>query len=201
MSISILGGKAKGFTLKVIQNSGLRPTSVILRRKIFDRYQDISGVCFVDMCAGTGAMGLEACSRGASEVFFIENNKKFFSTLKQNINQFEDKYKDSFSFNFTYKMAKAQTWIDSFKDIYMSWDLDQRENTIIFVDPPYASKDVYHKLVEHKLLGENWFQGLLWIESDRLKGLPMSYWEEKSLNILGSYTHSDSYIIVAENSQ
>lgn len=200
MSISILGGKARGFSLKVITNSGLRPTSVILRRKIFDRYQDLSEVCFVDACAGTGAMGLEACSRGANKVFFIESNKKFFSLLKENIKNFENQFSSRFDFEFSYTMGKVESWLSSFKNQYLSWDLDQRENTIFFFDPPYNMVDLYKKVIEQELLEQNWFQGLIWVESDRLKGLPKQYWHDKNCQIHGEYEHSDSYLIVLENS-
>ena len=85
MSIRILGGLGKGHVLEVPPENITRPTSVMLRRKLFDRYQDISDYTFIDICAGSGAMGLEAISRGAKKVIFIENSQKALSILKKNI--------------------------------------------------------------------------------------------------------------------
>jgi 16S rRNA (guanine966-N2)-methyltransferase len=59
MALKILQGEAKGLSL-VAPSSGTRPTSVLLRRKVFDAHQDMSDSIFIDCCAGTGAMGLEA---------------------------------------------------------------------------------------------------------------------------------------------
>lgn len=200
MSISLLGGYARGFNLKVLSSQSLRPTSVILRRKIFDRYQDLCDHTFVDACAGTGAMGLEACSRGADQIYLVEANKKFFQTLKDNVQIFEKKYSSEFEFALVPKLAKVQNWLEQFKQEYSLWDLDQRKKTIFFFDPPYAMKNLYDKVIIEGLIGEGWFQGDIWVESDRLKGYPLNFWEEKGISYIKSYEHSDSYIIVIENS-
>ena len=76
MSVKILGGPLKGLDLKVCDSKTLRPTSVMLRRKIFDSHQNLEGFFFVDACAGTGAVGIEAFSRGAQKSYFFENNSQ-----------------------------------------------------------------------------------------------------------------------------
>ena len=72
MSLKILGGKAKGFTISVPPADTIRPMQVMLKRRVFDSYQNLEGVTFVDLCAGSGAVGLEAWSRGADEIYYSE---------------------------------------------------------------------------------------------------------------------------------
>ena len=57
MSIKILGGFARGQVLAVPKTDSIRPTSVMLRRRIYDFFQDLDGFYFLDICAGSGAMG------------------------------------------------------------------------------------------------------------------------------------------------
>jgi 16S rRNA (guanine966-N2)-methyltransferase len=63
MSIKILGGIAKGTILFLPDEKLTRPTLVLLKRKIFDAIQNFDGKIFIDACAGSGAIGLEAWSR------------------------------------------------------------------------------------------------------------------------------------------
>lgn len=73
MAINILGGHAKGHALFVPPTSITRATTVMLRRKFFDAHQDLTNCLFIDLFAGSGAMGLEACSRGAERVILVED--------------------------------------------------------------------------------------------------------------------------------
>ena len=84
MSIKILGGFARGQILSVPKGDIIRPTSVLLKRRIFDFYQDMDEVVFVDLCAGSGAMGFEAWSRGAALVFLNETNRHVSKILQEN---------------------------------------------------------------------------------------------------------------------
>ena len=75
MSISILGGVAKGAKLATPSSHNTRPTSVLLKRRLFDSHQSFEGIEFYDICAGSGSMGIEAMSRGAEKVIFVESNQ------------------------------------------------------------------------------------------------------------------------------
>ena len=92
MSVKVLGGWAKGFSLKVPQGDQVRPTSVMLKRRVFDSVQNLEGTIFIDGCAGSGAMGIEAWSRGASEVHLLEKSPKVYRNLEENVKRLEDKY-------------------------------------------------------------------------------------------------------------
>src|SRR3990172_5277353 len=89
MSIKILGGIAKGTILFLPNEKLARPTLVLLKRKIFDAAQNFEGSIFIDACAGSGAIGLEAWSRGADRVYLIESDKKVFDCLLKNTEKIE----------------------------------------------------------------------------------------------------------------
>ena len=76
MPLRILGGKAKGQLLKSPpENSITRPTSVMLKRKFFDAFQDLGEAHFYDLCAGSGSVGIEAWSRGVKQVELVEKHE------------------------------------------------------------------------------------------------------------------------------
>jgi len=85
VSLRVLGGRFKGRALEV-PSSGTRPTSVLLKRRLFDALQSLGGYHFIDLCAGSGAIVLEALSRGADSVTFVDTGKKQVSLIKKNIN-------------------------------------------------------------------------------------------------------------------
>ena len=82
MSLRVLGGKFKGRPIEV-PSSGTRLTSVLLKRRLFDALQSLEGYHFVDLCAGSGAVGLEALSRGADSVTFVDTGKKQVNLIKR----------------------------------------------------------------------------------------------------------------------
>ena len=75
MTVKILGGVARGFPLALPRSDLTRPTSVLIKRKLFDWRQDLSGHTFIDLCAGSGAMGFEALSRSADKVVLVDSEK------------------------------------------------------------------------------------------------------------------------------
>jgi len=80
----IIGGKARGRNIRFESSSKERPTSDFLRETLFNLLGDVEGKTFVDLFAGSGSVGLEAASRGAREVCFIEKNKKLADLIKKN---------------------------------------------------------------------------------------------------------------------
>ena len=86
MTLRIIGGKFKGRLIKTPKGEKTRPTSAILRKAVFDICQNqITDARFLDLFAGSGAMGLEALSRGASHATFVERDKHSVSCLKENL--------------------------------------------------------------------------------------------------------------------
>ena len=82
----IIGGMYRGRVLKTSRGLAVRPTSERLRESLFDVLGDsIRGAVFVDCYAGSGAVGLEALSRGAGQVFLIEEDKEAQRLIEQNL--------------------------------------------------------------------------------------------------------------------
>lgn len=197
MPLKILGGKFKGFGLNAPKGSGTRPTSVMLRRKIFDSHQNLAGYVFIDAYAGSGAVGFEALSRGSDEVFFIEKSKTAYHVLTKNIRLLEEKH------NFQKEQVKSfpkefKVWFQRFRKTYEKWSIDKREKTIIFFDPPYEYHDEYMQIALEDILKGQWYGGKLWLESDNQKGIPQEYWESQDVNILNSFKQGTSFILVFE---
>lgn len=85
----IIAGKLKGKKIQS-QSSGLRPTTSIARASLFNIIgEEIEDKIFVDAFSGTGAMGLEAYSRGAKEVWLIEKNPQAVRMIQENVKHLE----------------------------------------------------------------------------------------------------------------
>lgn len=184
MALKILQGEAKALALEA-PAIGTRPTSVLLRRKIFDAHQDMKATVFIDCCAGTGAMGLEAASRGANKVVFIEPSRVALKALKKNIQMFEQRVPHS---ELLVHVKKCQTWLEK-----NGRELNSNQS-VLFLDPPYEQRQIYLDVLD--LLKELEWRGELWLESDRQKGIQLE--ELECLEFLGEarrvYKQGTSFI-------
>ena len=82
----IIAGKFRSRTLRSLKGQALRPTSDRLRETLFNVLGTaVSGTQFVDLFAGTGAVGIEAISRGAIDVLFVENHPPAAKLIRQNL--------------------------------------------------------------------------------------------------------------------
>ena len=161
MAITILGGLAKGLSLRVPSKNPIRPMAVRLKRKLFDAHQDLSKHHFVDLCAGTGAVGLEAWSRGAKSVLFYEKNKNIFNNLLNNLDHFQSYYD-----------CKKRP-LRAIRENCLKYFLNSKERAdyILFFAPPYPDHQLYRQVFA--AIAQAPFQGQLWVESDRQKGIPL----------------------------
>ena len=82
----IIGGKFKGRTLKEMDYDNIRPTTDKVKQALFTKFQfDIEGTRVLDLFCGTGGLGIEALSRGAREVVFVDKNPNSIKLTKQNL--------------------------------------------------------------------------------------------------------------------
>lgn len=82
----IAGGEFRGRVLKVPKSDKIRPTEERVREALFNIVQtEIAGADFLDLFAGSGAVGLEALSRGAASATFIEMERRHVAVLKENL--------------------------------------------------------------------------------------------------------------------
>ena len=81
----IISGQARRIQLKCIEGRDIRPTGDRVKETLFSMLGPLDGLRILDLYAGTGALGLEALSRGAAQVVFVEREKKHAELLKQNL--------------------------------------------------------------------------------------------------------------------
>ena len=82
----LTGGESAGRTLKVPKSDAIRPTQDRVREALFNILQaEVPGCDFLDLFAGTGAVGLEALSRGAKSATFVESNRRHLAVLRENL--------------------------------------------------------------------------------------------------------------------
>ena len=85
-NLSVIGGKAKGFNLKSVPGGGTRPIMAKVKAALFNILSPyILGSTWLDLFAGTGSVGIEALSRGASLVRFVENQSAAVKIIRANL--------------------------------------------------------------------------------------------------------------------
>lgn len=186
MTIKILGGLANGRSLFVPGGSQTRPTSVRLRRRLFDSYQNLEDYHFVDLCAGSGAVGFEAWSRGAASVSLVESHKQARQTITKNISNFKSYFPEEMGERpIELLRLKAQQW---------RLATSEASQTIVFLDPPYEDKKLYQQVALPLL--EKGEVNELWVESDRQKGLAQEYWSDLGHKPTKVFEQGTSYIAI-----
>ncbi len=124
--IRITGGKFKGRTLKVPKGQKVRPTRAMVREAIFNILGPrVPGANILDLFAGSGLLGLEAKSRGARQVFFVEQDRAICKLLKDNIMNIVGGLEDTI---LCYPVHRALKQIEK----------DKIKFDIILMDPPYV---------------------------------------------------------------
>lgn len=81
----VTGGTLRGRRIRVPPGTGVRPTSDRVREALFGRLGDLKGARILDLFAGSGALGIEALSRGASEAVFVERSGAVAAVLRSNL--------------------------------------------------------------------------------------------------------------------
>jgi 16S rRNA (guanine966-N2)-methyltransferase len=167
MSVKVLGGFARGHNIETLNSDITRPTSVMLRRKLFDSHQNLTGINFWDICAGSGSVGLEALSRGADHVLFNEVDFRAHKVLKKNIDTFKDKY----------KLSNFSIFKDSFSKLLTRSTLDEDSEYILFFDPPYEKLKLYEEFFD--IVEDLRFNGLIVVEACTQKTMSIKDFEAK----------------------
>ena len=121
----IIGGTFKGRNLTSFNGDKIRPTSDMARESLFNILRDkVVGCAFLDLFGGTGAVGIEACSRGANKVVIVDISRESVSVAKKNLEK---------TGNPTGIEIKNRDALDYLKTTDTAFD-------IIFIDPPYKSE-------------------------------------------------------------
>ena len=164
-SIRIIGGRHKSYRIVFRATPALRPTTDRAKETLFSWLQfELEGKSCLDLFAGTGSLGLEALSRGAQHVTFVEKEKSLFKSIKKNIIHlgYEDKIQAA--------CIDASRWLKTNKQKF----------DVIFLDPPFDQIDykvLIRTIYQSNVLNES---GKVFLETNKHTELKLS----KTLNIL-----------------
>jgi len=135
----IVAGKYRSRILKSLKGNALRPTSDRLRETLFNVLgTNVSGSRFLDVFAGTGAVGIEAISRGATQVVFIENHAAAATLIRRNLDSLE--IQNGAQILLFDALRGLEKIAARHKPTDAPFDF-------VFVDPPYAEKEQYDRVL------------------------------------------------------
>jgi 16S rRNA (guanine966-N2)-methyltransferase len=152
--LRIVAGKWRSRLLDIADVPGLRPTSERIRETLFNWLSPtIPGARCLDLFAGTGALGLEALSRGASDVVFVEKSPVAAKVLRDNVQVLDASTADV-------RQANALAFLEAPAG---------KKFDIVFLDPPFAADmlgDLCRLLDEASVLCSG---ALVYLEEDRAR--------------------------------
>ncbi len=136
----IISGQFRSRRLASLKGEDIRPTSDRLRETLFDvltagNPSALEGSAWLDLFAGTGAVGIEALSRGAAMVYFVDSSKAAAELVRRNLHSLQLESK------FQVLLQKAEAAISTL-------DRQQICADFIFLDPPYGLGDAYRTTLE-----------------------------------------------------
>ena len=163
----IIGGQFRSRRLTSLPGDEIRPTSDRLRETLFNVLTPgdpgaLEGSIWIDLFAGTGAVGIEALSRGAAMVYFVESSKDAGELIRRNLQPF------GLAGKFQVMQQKSEHAISTL-------DRQQLRPDFIFLDPPYTLQDAYQSTL--KVLGGSALaeKALVIAEHERKNDLPENF--------------------------
>ena len=175
----VIAGKAKGHRLKVVKGTITRPATDLVRGAIFSILETTTSdwTRVLDLFSGSGALGIEALSRGAGWVDFVERVPRCCDIIRQNL---EKTKLATQAHIYCCSVAKALSFLDE-------------EYSIIIMDPPYSNPSVGNivtQLATSKLVGTS---SIMVVTHSPHLPLSQTY---ATLNLIKEYRHGDSCIAV-----
>ena len=142
----VIAGEKRHLLLKTLNDLSIRPTTDKIKETLFNMIQfDIMGANFLDLFAGTGAIGIEALSRGADYACFVDNSSASIKVINENLEH-------------TKLLDRAYVLKRDASLAIETLDEKDRVYNIVFMDPPYDKKlymPVFEKLEKSKIINEN----------------------------------------------
>lgn len=140
----VTGGKVKGTHLKTLPKHSIRPTTSVARQAIFSLLENnaVNWDRVLDLYAGSGALGIEALSRRAEWVDFVDHRKRCCDIIRTNLEKTGEMQRAHI---YCCSVSRALSFLDGAYDI-------------VFIDPPYSDPSTNNLLVnlgKSKLLGDN----------------------------------------------
>ena len=177
--MKIISGKYKGRNLYGFDIEGTRPTMDRVKESLFAMLQNnIPESIVLDLFSGSGNLGLEALSEGASIAYLVDCNPKAIQTIKKNIE--------------TIGIGNTKVYGMDYKKALKALQEEQVTFDLIFLDPPYKTdyiEESIKRISEYQLLNE---EGLIICESDNLNKIiyPKIYQAVKEKK------YGDKYIVL-----
>lgn len=148
----IISGKARGTKLYTLEGTNTRPTLDRVKESVFNIIQNrLEDAVVLDLFAGSGAIGIEALSRGASKAVLCDKSKEAIEIIKKNIEK-------------THMNEKAQIFNVDFETCLEK--VKNEKFDIIYLDPPYETDYIYKALQKIKELNIAKEESLIIIETD-----------------------------------
>lgn len=157
MSLKILGGTFKGHKIKAPKGESTRPTKAMLKEAFFNIcQQEIDEALFLDLFAGSGAMGIEAISRGAKQSVFIDNHPNAIAVIQKNLEDLQIEEKS---------LILKKEWEKGINQLHKNgFQFD-----LIYMDPPYHLPLTDKKKIVNQLFTLTLVRGSLFVEDDSNK--------------------------------
>ena len=155
----VIAGKFRSRPLRSLRGLDIRPTSDRLRETLFDvltagNPEALSGSVWLDLFAGTGAVGIEALSRGAAMVYFVESSNKAADLIRENLQALQ------ISKGFEVLQQRSSAAITAVRDREVA-------PGFIFVDPPYRMHEAYADALRELAGTKQWSRALIIVEHEK----------------------------------
>jgi len=124
----IIAGNNKGTIIAAPRSGGVRPTADKVRGAIFNMLGDVTGLSVLDLFAGSGALGMEALSRGAADALLVDNRATALAAIQKNITKL--------------KLQNVKAVRRDYLSILKDAAKNHQRFDLIFIDPPYRMQRV-----------------------------------------------------------
>lgn len=158
----VISGSAKGKRLKAPSGLNTRPITDMIKEALFNVLGSrVPGAKLLDLFAGSGSVGIEALSRGARSVVFVDNSNDAVKVVTENLN--------NCNFSNVYQVIRS----DVFKALGLLKRHDDKFD-LIYIDPPFTNEKIFHEIMaaldKTDILEP---EGIVIIRTPRRKEMPM----------------------------
>lgn len=178
--MKVISGTLKGRKIQGFDLDGTRPTMDRVKESLFAMIQEeVRDSLCLDLFAGSGNLGIEAISMGASSGVFVDSNPKAIQVITSNLKQFQI-------------LSQGQVFCMNYQRALEMFEKEQKSFDLIFLDPPY--KENYITLIMRKLDQGNLLKedGLVICELDRLELLEVY----ETLFLLKKKKYGDKWVVI-----
>lgn len=140
--MNIISGKARNLQLTELPDCAVRPTAIRARKALFDSLNGkLEGAGVIDLCSGSGALALEAASRGAKWIFMVENDPAHLNCIKENCRRVAAAGVETEMIAADFDILNFSRWRSMLPE----------KADILFADPPYAkSAEFFRQLAANE---------------------------------------------------